>query len=145
MQWHFFHFAMVFCYFLVELRGNWDFWMKRRTNNWIFLYFFDGTCNVKKLWTLLSRTVFDAPHHPYHGGEVHVTKRSTVELQSDVFFPHSYLLFFLEKYVGHCKKKKNKEVWVFICWVKWGLYYFNCNVFNLESFIDFFLISFLYI
>jgi hypothetical protein len=92
----------------------------------------------KKLWTLPSRAAFEAPHHSYYGGEACATKRSTVELQSHVFFPPSYLFFFLEKYASHCKIKKNKEIWVFICWVKWGPHYFNCNIFNLESFINFF-------
>jgi hypothetical protein len=33
-------------------------------------------------------------------------------------------------------KKQNKEVWLFICWVKLGLYSFDCNVFGLKLSIE---------
>jgi hypothetical protein len=85
--------------------------MKRRINKWTSLTLFGWHVRCeKKLWTLPSRAAFEAPHHSYHGGEACATKRSTVELQSHVFFPPSYLFFFLEKYASHCKiKKKTKK------------------------------------
>ena len=89
----------------------------------------------KQLWTPLSGMTFDAPHRPCHSGEVRAVRRQMIELSQCVFS-----LFFLsplvEQYVGHCKKTKNKKVWLFICWFILGTHYFDCNVFGLESFIE---------
>ena len=57
-----------------------------------------------------------------------------------MFFSSFFPFFPLIKNVSYCqKKKKNKEVWLFVCWIKLGPHSSNYNVFGLEFFIDFFL------
>jgi len=68
-----------------------------------------------------------------NGGEACFHIQKSAELRQKVF-PSLPLL---EKYVGHCKKKKNKKVLLFFCPNS-----FDYNVFGLESFIELiFLIS----
>jgi len=92
----------------------------------------------RKLWTLSCKAAFDAPHHPHHGGEARATKKSAVELQSHVFFPFFLPPFLSRKICRPLQNKKNKEVWVFICWVKWSPHYFNCKYLILNPLLIFF-------